>query len=655
MKRYFLLYILLVLCIDVSKSAAENPFPNDSIPSYWMSEIVVIGERIPLIQTTSLYQVTRSEIEQLDARNPAQALQYAPGVHGYLNSRNEITFNLRGFEQRQINVFLDGVPISLPFDGLVDLSQLTGDQLKGIRINRGSTSTLYGTNTLGGGINLINWSVQQEPQLYLRLEGSSHFNILGSASYRNRFGAMGFAIEGNYTNGYGFELPGFFTSGVNEDGGRRNNSAFEKVNAGLRLEYEFSAAHRMAFNIRWINNHYQIPPNTKTERVRYWRFPDWHKRMYNLSTRHVISHNAVVRAIIFYDSNYNLLKSYDDDTYTSQSRGYAWDSIYDDYSLGVSIYPSLKLISEGSTNLLLMYKKDVHRENFRYTGFNSYELGTFSTGLEQDFQLSEQHAFSAGMDINRLQPLYANGQPLRSPIWMVNGQTTYQLTMYDELKLHMSIARKGRYPTLKELYSDYLTRNIPNPNLKSEYAVNSEVGIKYSMESGYLQAIAYYNSLKNLITTRQITDSTAQLQNVSNAFLAGLELDANVNFGPVSSFLNYTYLLARNTSDQRQSNYLAYRPTHQINMRMIWQITESLNTAGEFKLVAQQYFEIPEYPGQWNRFNDYTLVNLRMSYQLHSMIEFYLRVRNLADVLYENDYGVPMPGREFLAGFRFTY
>ena len=73
--------------------------------------------------------------------------------HG--GARNEYNLLVRGFNARRVPVFMDGIPVYVPYDGEMDLGRFTTFDLSRIDISKGASSVLYGANTMGGAINLI--------------------------------------------------------------------------------------------------------------------------------------------------------------------------------------------------------------------------------------------------------------------------------------------------------------------------------------------------------------------------------------------------------------------------------------------------------------------------------------------------------------------
>ena len=69
--------------------------------------------------------------------------------------RAEQNFYVRGFDSRRVPLFIDGIPVYVPYDGNADYGRFSTFDLSRIDISKGSSSVLYGPNTMGGAINLI--------------------------------------------------------------------------------------------------------------------------------------------------------------------------------------------------------------------------------------------------------------------------------------------------------------------------------------------------------------------------------------------------------------------------------------------------------------------------------------------------------------------
>lgn len=618
---------------------------------YTLSEVVVTAGSFPSAELDTVREVCREEIEGLHPRNAADAIQWLPSLTLSRNTKGEQTFRLRGFGQRQVSVFLDGVPISVPFDGIVDLSQFTGDNLDRIQVSRGLPSVLYGANALGGTVNLLTTPPGEVPSAAARLEGSDHGRIFSSLNVQGGLLRLRLGGWAAFDKAPDFRLPDGFDPMPNEDGGDRDHSRFERRGGGVKVLLPIEPDHRVALHVNYLDNTYDIPPNASVAKPRYWRFPEWRRAVVSLNTEHAFGPRWGVRSVWFYDRYYNELKSYDDATYSSQTRPYAFDSTYDDESLGVLLYPEARLLAVGATKGLFSWKRDVHRQKDKDGPYDRYAMETFSLGVEQEAELLEGLLVVAGVDGNYLNPTDAEGAPLRDPILLANGQAVFQFPVAAPLSLHCAFGKKSRFPTLKELYSERLGRNIANPDLKAEHSWNVEAGVSLTGAGQRMAVTFFHNRLRDLIVNRQLGQNVQQLQNIGEARIQGIEVEWAGAWKSLSWIAGYTLVSAEDRSEDRESKFLEYRPKHQVTGVAAWRILEPLKIQGEMMYTAGQVYRNPDTLA-WEPLNDFFVLNLAAEYGLSRTLSLYLRADNVADHSYGSEYGVPVPGREMTGGVR---
>ncbi|MBN2366156.1 MAG: TonB-dependent receptor, partial [Calditrichaeota bacterium] len=625
---------------------------NDSIPEYKLSEIVVLADRLPAVETISVYEVGRQTVQKLDVKNAQEALVHVPGLYFSRTTKNEMSFRIRGFEQRQVNVYFDGVPISVPYDGLVDISQLAGDNFENIRVAKGASSVLYGANTLAGTINIITALPGKQFSYKWRAEGSSQGKIFTNMLLSGSVQKLKYAASLALDKAPEFKIPTDAPVMTNEDGDERDNSTYEKRSANLKLQYELNSAHRIGAHLSFIDNRYDVPANALVERPRYWQFPEWKKNIVSLNTEHILSGRFIVRSIWFRDSYRNVLESYDDDTYSTQSRGYAFTSIYDDYSLGGIIYPQYNWSASNITRGIISYKNDVHREKQEEPApYDRYAAGILTAGVEHEIHFSDRFKALLGVDGNYLYPLEAEDLSLRDPIFLVNIQASMRYLYSENWEIHGNIGQKSRFPTLKELYSERLGRNVPNPDLQYERSLNAEIGFRWNNSRGYLETGFFQHFLTDHIVNTQVGEGLQQYINIGKVVSRGFELDLRRNWKSVEILANYTYLYTRNRTEDRISPYLEYRPAHQINGLFYYTPVSALMLGIEAGYFADQYYQNPDNL-KWGKLNNFGLLNLKGEYNIIQQVSAYLRINNLLDSFYYSEYGVPMPGREFFIGIK---
>ncbi|MBS1272506.1 MAG: Colicin I receptor [Candidatus Marinimicrobia bacterium] len=612
------------------------------------------GERNPVSHDASVYEISQARLQNLNVRNARESMEYVPGIYFSKTFRNESTFRLRGFEQRQISVFLNGIPVSAPYNGVIDVSQLTGADLHSVRVSRGSSSMLYGGNSLGGSVNLITAPPEQGMSGSVRLERSDHGRTFGTVNLSGGTDRFRVSASGSYDDADAFRLPSAYDPTLNEDGEERENSAYTKKHAGLKFHYLINSSHKVGIHYNLTRNRYNVPPNAVSSWARYWQFPLWQKQMMSLNSEHVFASGVRLRTVIYEDRYKNKLRSFDDDTYSSQNRGYAFDSVYDDYTRGINLYPKFRILSAGYTEGALTYKKDVHREGPSFGDYGVYSTGMWIAGIEQDFNISNRLNMVIGINGNYLVPTQAEDLQLRDPLTQMNGRMGVEYQVNKGVSGYVTISRKSRFPTLKELYSSRLGRNIPNPELESETSLQAEVGGKYIRNRIQLSASVYKSAVSDLIGNVVVGEGKSQLQNINSASLAGGEIGIQYRTASHSVYLNYAYLDAVNTSDDRPSQHLEYRPVHRMNGLFHIRLFQSIDLDAEASYTADQYFQNSD-TGDWERLNDIFLVNLKADYRIFEKTRLYIGFDNLLDRAYFSEYGVPMPGREMTLGMKYGF
>ena len=146
-----------VACSIGTAAAGETAQPGDNATGqvFTLGEVVVEGERDTISKVTTVDTIKKETIDLNTATNVADALKAVPGVTMAIGSRNEKSLTIRGFTQRYIPVFYDGIPIYIPYDGYVDHGQTAHRACFADNRQQGHKLSLYGPNTMGGVINIV--------------------------------------------------------------------------------------------------------------------------------------------------------------------------------------------------------------------------------------------------------------------------------------------------------------------------------------------------------------------------------------------------------------------------------------------------------------------------------------------------------------------
>ena len=100
---------------------AESTNPEDQ--SFELGQITITGRRTRSSDAGE-HNITAEDIRRGNSQNIAQALEPLPGVNiDFSGGRNETGLRVRGYDARQVPLFLDGIPQYVPYDGYVDFAR----------------------------------------------------------------------------------------------------------------------------------------------------------------------------------------------------------------------------------------------------------------------------------------------------------------------------------------------------------------------------------------------------------------------------------------------------------------------------------------------------------------------------------------------------
>lgn len=145
-----------------------------------LDTLVITGTRTEKSISDSPVQVTVLQREELEARQVntvAEALRHIPGVQlGSIHGDEGDQVIMQGMQGDQVAVLIDGMPVSASTGSTVNLSRLNLNQVERIEVVRGATSALYGSDAMGGVVNIIT-AEPARPEGRVRWQGTSYGDL----------------------------------------------------------------------------------------------------------------------------------------------------------------------------------------------------------------------------------------------------------------------------------------------------------------------------------------------------------------------------------------------------------------------------------------------------------------------------------------------
>jgi vitamin B12 transporter len=214
--------------------------------------------------------------------------------------------------------------------------------------------------------------------------------------------------------------------------------------------------------------------------------------------------------------------------------------------------------------------------------------------------------------------------------WSLNGGNTV---------LRASYGQGFKAPTLYQLYSAFGTLG-----LAPEEADGWDAGVEQRVVGGHglLRATWFHRITKNQIDFVSCTASSASpvcflngvrrsggYDNIARTKTEGAELEASADLGPLTVKANYTYTHARNdvAGSSLRGNHLARRPEHQADIGATYTWGNGASLGGEIRYVGRSF----DNAANTVVLQSYTLMDLRASYPVNRSIEVFGRVENAFD------------------------
>jgi len=666
-KKMLTTCLLLTACTATSPALAVSQAEEPTTGSvFTLGEIEVTADSEQETNTT-IEKVTAEDIRQFNRTTVAKAATLVPGVTSSLTGgRNEQTLYVRGLDIKHVPLFLDGIPVYVPYDGYPDLGRFTTFDLSEIVISKGFTSVLYGPNTMGGAINIVTRKPEKEFEGEIGGGYSSGDTYNGYLNLGSNQGSWYVQGGASYLNSDYYPLSDDYEAAGAENGGHRDNSYYRDEKFNVKVGFTPNEKDEYAFNYTYQHGEKGTPPyaGTGDETLRYWQWPYWDKESYYFTSKTDFQNKAYVKTRIYYDTFENSVYSYDDATYSTISKKYAFRSWYDDYTYGASAEIGTTIIPNNTIKLALHTKTDVHREQNEGEPELTFKDRMFSVGLEDTITITDNLYAITGISYDTIKTLEAEDLDDSGTISDFDKATTDGLnpqlglfyTIVENHQIHGSIARKTRLPSIKDKYSYKLGTAIPNPDLDPENSVNYEVGYTNTQfENIKLNSTVFYNDVKDYIQSTKVADpddasaTLNQNQNIGEVELSGLELEATAYLlDCLETGANYTYTHADNESTDAE---IIDVPKHKIGAWLRYLIWAGLSAQVDGEYNSERYSE-----DDGSRVADaFTVINTKLGYKFTNGLYAEAGVDNVFDEDYALQEGYPEAGRTYFVNLRYIF
>ncbi len=613
-----------------------------------LPETVVTADRVPVpaqLVNASVTVITAEEIERRQFRTLNDALRAVPstaviqsGGPGKVTS-----VFLRGANANHTLVLIDGVRVGDPsqVNGAPNFAHFLLDNVDRIEVVRGPMSTLYGSDAVGGVINLVTKKGSGPFKAIAFGELGSYGTFNTGGAVRGAEGRFNYNIAMQATATQGFTaVPNRFSQGIkNEDDGYAN------VSFNSRLGFDFSDNFQLSWFSRfgWARTQYDAflseDPNLR-ERSRHvsqrlqadWQLFDgqW-KQTFGISFLQVNRRDTDAFDPI----------NFDPFSPDARNRGRRWQF---DWKNEVKLGDQVGLVFGIDAERASLHARSAF--NFGFPP-NNVDQSTRTVGgyLNARWTPIEALSLTAGA---RLEDHKAFGT---AATFRVGG--TWAFTDFGT-RLRAAVGSAFKAPSLDQLYLDFPAFGFfANPNLKPERSLGGEVGVDQSLWGGQLKVgvTLFRNNIRKLITSTGCGIGCTTLTNVGKARTQGVEAYVEVRPWETVSFrIDYTFLDARDrTTDQP----LVRRPRHMVDVAVNWTPLPGWILGAELAhRSGRTDRDFAQFPSPITHMEAYRTIRFTTSYDVSDGVRIFGRVENLTNKRYDEPLGFATPRLSAYAGVR---
>ena len=542
---------------------------------------------------------TRDDIDRLQPSSVTDLLSRVPGVQvARTGGRGSLPgIFIRGTKSAQSLVLVDGQRIANATSGDSGLQYLNVDQIERVEVLRGSRSVIYGSDAIGGVIQIFtrrNAGQGLQPRLKLGFGSNSTWERslgLSGGDERTRFN-LGASLD--ETAGIDWSHASFPSD--------RDHDAYRNKSLSLNLSHEFSDELEVGFNLLDSRGKSEFDNSAG-------RYDDVSKQTFGqkpYTDYTVSSASAYIDAQLNEAWQSRVELGHSENRDTKRDKLSADSSVFNTYRDSINWQNDLTLDQQNS----LILGGDWYEDRF-------HGSTTFSENSRWNRAAFIQHRFKGEWFSTELGLRHDDNQQF-------GGQNSWSgtltLPVNSDNDVLLSYSEGFRAPTFNDLY--YPDTRYSNPNLQPETSKSYELQWRSQLsDSTRMEASLYRTDLKDAI----ILDG-GKPQNVATARINGFEAALKQELFGWQGNLGLSIIDPR---DRTSGHTLARRARRTLNLDLDRQF-DQLSLGASWQAISSSY----DAEDNKNRLAGYYLVGLRSGWALNREVALSLKVDNLLDRRY---------------------
>jgi vitamin B12 transporter len=560
--------------------------------------------------------VTVVEREEIEAAGPsaslADLLARQPGLEISQNGGPGATSSvcIRGSNSGHVLLLIDGIRTGSATSGSPNLAYLPLQQIERIEILRGAASSLYGSDAVGGVIQVFTRKGQGPLTVNAEAGFGSHHTSAASAGLSGSHQGWSYSLQAaqQRTNGFSASNARYGGSFNPDRDGYRNTSA----SGGLA--YRFARDQEVGLRFLYADgwNDYDSGVSDYRQDTRVSAF-----NLYSLNRLNSFW-TSTLRLGQSVDDGRNYRDGSSDNKYRTRQTQYQWQN---DFRLpvGSALLAFERLEEKVSSNLV--YDRDERRVDSVIAGWSGHFAGH---RLQFDLRHDDNSQYG-----DKTTGFAAYGYQF-SPAWRAN----------------VSYGTAFKAPTFNDLYYPF----SGNTNLDPETAKNKEVALHYEAGGHHASITAYQNDVKDLIAwapdPADPSGWTWRPYNVSKVRLRGITLAYGGSLWDVDVRASADFQDPRD----RETDHLLVRRARRHGSLAVGQHRSLFDWNLEWQIHGRRYRD----EANTQTLGGYALLNFQAGYRFAPDWTVFVRANNVLDKKYTLAYGYDTDGANFFVGLRYA-
>ncbi len=638
----------------------------DSLNPLLLPTQTITARRVRRMVDAGRSRLSESVVEASDAGSIADIARLLPSTRLTVNSRGESLFMLRGAPERHVRVWLDGIPLTIPWDERADLSMVSMDAVGSVDVARGPRSVLDGPNALAGSIRLRTRDTDgAEHRTLFGAQGAGAGARQARAMHIRRLGGWSVLASAAYRTRDAFTLPEDVALAFHQgDRLARTNSELEQFSGLVRARRELAGGGSLGWLAQVSDGSKGVVPEGHVEDARFWRQPTLRRVLLGGSFDRPVSETSKwgAEAAFSVDFFRQDIRAFDDASYLTPGLEPGADFESDDDRTLYGRAAVHRSVGGGQrVGVQTVWRHTRHGETLEVDGPENEFVQDVGSIVAQWNVATGPWDMQAGAGFERADTPNTGDKPARDAFDAPVFQLGVSRIVGESMQVQASASRRSRFPSLRELFSGALGRFVVNDMLEPERQDYVDVGFAFTGRRLELGSTLFGAWVDGGIERARLDGGQFQRQNVDVLRTLGAEVTALWRLGPGwRAQIHQAFLHSRTKQAGKFAGPAEDRPDYLTSVVLTrapaigWQARLEITATGSRESADENAAD------GFQRLPSQAIWSLRLGHRMFFERgpfydgELFVRWNNFLDQRLDSQTGLPEAGRTFWIGTKLS-